>query len=184
MHIFSYKWPDNGLSAEQITELKEWIDNRTLVFFQNFPESASADFPGGKFSAKEEDSTRGCYAYSAEEGVMDMTNWMIEDLTNHPCAQAIHIFSEIIVNIDLEAGTAGQWTAELQNYIEAEEKVVAVVGHFGETIELNGFGTVKPESTDTNYGMAKTGHTIIGMEKWEHGIGAKNLQPIGFQLLP
>lgn len=183
MHIFSYKWHDNGLSAEQITELKEMIADRTLVMFQNFPVSASDSFPGGTFNPNEDDETRGLYVYSAEAGVMDRSDWMATDVGMNPPAQAIHIFGDIIVNVDVEAGTDEAMKTLLQDWIESEEKVVCVAGFMEDALTLNGYGTVNFEEGDTSYAMAKTGKTIVGMDKWQYGVGDVDLKPIAFSLV-
>lgn len=183
MHIFSYKWHDNGLSAEQITELKEMIGDRTVVMFQNFPVSASDSFPGGTFNPNEDDETRGLYVYSAEDGVMDRDDWMATDVGMTPPAQAVHVFGTIIVNVDIEAGADTVGKQVLQEWIEAEEKVSCVVGYMADSLTLNGYGTVTFEDDDTSYAMAKTGNTIVGMDKYQYGVGDVDLKPITFSLV-
>jgi hypothetical protein len=182
MHIFTYKWHDNGLSSAQITELKEMIGNRTLVLFQNFPASAADSFPGGTFNPNEGDETRGMYAYSAEDGVMDRDDWLVLDLGDTTPSQAVHVYGDVIINVDINADTDADMMAHITQYIEADEKAICIAGHMATALSVTGYSTVKSADADTSYAMAKTGNTIAGLEKWQYGVGADDLKPIGFRL--
>ena len=182
MHIFTYKWHDDGLSSDQITELKEMIDNRTLVLFQNFPAAAADSFPGGTFNPNQDDETRGMYAYSAEDGVMDRDDWLVLDLGNNPPSQAVHVYGNVIINVDINAYTDAVMISRIVEHIKADEKVICIAGYMATELSVTGYSTVKSEDADTSYAMAKTGNTIAGLEKWQYGVGNFDCKPVGFRL--
>jgi len=180
MHIFTYKWPSDGLSAEDVTLLKELIANRTLVLFQNMPADAVTDFPGGTFTAST-DATLGCYAYSAEEGVTDRSDWAVYDLHDKPCSQAISIFGKWIINVDIEEDCSSGFVSTLAEFIESQDKVVAVVGNFNSDMILADFSDTKHQEADNTFLKVKTGNTATS-QKFEHGIGSHLNIPVEMQL--
>lgn len=156
MHIFTYRWPDEELPADNITHLQALIDTRSLVLFQNMPQTETENFPGGVFREIATGSKIGCYAYSPEAGVMDRADWAVFNLNEDPCAQSIGLFGNNIVNIDITADTPDSEIEALKTLLEADEKLVLVFGNFEKDIVLTGFTDVKSEETDKTFAKIKS----------------------------
>ena len=181
MYIFTYRWPDSGLTADEVTEIKTNIANRTLVLFQNFPLSQADSFPGGEFNASAADATRGCYAYSAEEGVMDRSDWAVYPLGDTPCGQVIGIFGNMIVNIDSTADTDDSYTTAMETYINNEEKIIAIIGNLDKDLTPTGFLDVTQESATSTFIKTKPGYTAtVAAYAYHYGDSTKTPVDIEF----
>lgn len=160
MHIFTYRWPDGGLpTADHLAHLKELTGTNTLVFFQNMPQSAAAEFTGGTFRVNGGEDNIGNFAFSAEAGVMDRADWATFPLNEEPCALAVGIFGDTVINVDVTAEDNAENIQLLIDFIESHDKIIAVVGNFEQDVTITGFTDVKAEETDTTIMKVKAGFT-------------------------
>jgi len=170
MNIFSYRFPDRALSAEGIDALKEATKNRTLVLFQNMPETLVEVFSGETYSGGTYTETGdgvGMYAVSTCDETITVT---AEDLATSTHTQKIEIFYKNIWHIDYDVNSneydierSMSWMTE--GY--APENFVAIVGsvnyatslltHWADTLtELN----LTNQQTNKNLLDHAKSHTI------------------------
>lgn len=187
MNIFTYRFPADDLSADGLTELKAAIAGRGLVLFQNMPASLESEFAGGTFTASTTDGTRGLYAFSMEDGVMDRTDWGVTamDNTGTTSSQVVSVFGKWIIHIDVDAECEGrdfvghwEWAGT-----DAPDHLVGFVGtvdkpDFTDANFTNMLTTANKVNQNEDTGEASETISAVAMLKSSYTVDAEFLHPV------